>query len=135
MRVGVTRLGPAGSILPRALGKVGAGMPRRYRDQAPAAYVASGAWPDVELLPNAPVSAHYGLAVARRLETAMRSRMIGARRLAAEAGLSHPTITAILRGERLPDLGTLGALAVALNTDIYPAGLYRQLVPAKERGR
>lgn len=100
---------------------------RSHGDHIPARYVASGTWPHANLTPDAPVSAHYGQALARRLTDAMRAIPISSRALATLAGLSQPTVTRILHGQTLPDLGTLARLAAALGAEVYPAGLHTEL--------
>ncbi|MCN9244482.1 helix-turn-helix transcriptional regulator [Streptomyces sp. RY43-2] len=95
-------------------------MPRSNNDQLPATYVASGNWPHARLTEDAPVSAHYGQAFARNLAQAMASADIGLRALGDKAGVSHATISRLLRGMVLPDMGTLARLEVALSTGLWP---------------
>ncbi|GDY49468.1 hypothetical protein SVIO_000910 [Streptomyces violaceusniger] len=80
-------------------------MPRSNNDQLPATYVASGNWPYARLVEDAPDSAHYGQAFARNLAEAMETSEIGLRALGDKAGVSHATISRLLRGMVLPDLG------------------------------
>ncbi|MGA5417482.1 helix-turn-helix domain-containing protein [Streptomyces pseudogriseolus] len=96
------------------------GMPRSNNDQLPATYIASGEWPYARLVESAPVSAHYGQAFARNLATAMAASEIGLRTLGNKAGVSHATISRLLRGMVLPDLGTLARLEVALGKSLWP---------------
>ncbi len=96
------------------------GMPRSNNDQLPATYVASGNWPYARLVEDAPVSAHYGQAFARNLAEAMETSEVGLRALGDKAGVSHATISRLLRGMVLPDLGTLARLEVALGTSLWP---------------
>ncbi len=96
------------------------GMPRSNNDQLPATYVASGDWPYAQLSGDAPVSAHYGQAFARNLTRAMETSEIGLRALGDRAGVSHATISRLLRGMVLPDLGTLARLEVALGARLWP---------------
>ncbi|MGW6742531.1 helix-turn-helix domain-containing protein [Streptomyces sp. NPDC055025] len=95
-------------------------MPRSNNDQLPATYVASGNWPHARLVEDAPVSAHYGQAFARNLAQAMATSDIGLRALGERAGVSHATISRLLRGMVLPDLGTLARLEAALGTGLWP---------------
>lgn len=95
-------------------------MPRSSHDQVPIAYVADGAWPHARLTPGAPVSALYGQALARNLFEALGDLGLGQRALAARAGVAHTTISRILRGEVLPDIGTLARLEAALGTELWP---------------
>jgi hypothetical protein len=96
------------------------GMPRSNNDQLPATYVASGNWPHARLVEDAPVSAYYGQAFARNLAQAMTNSEIGLRTLGDMAGVSHATISRLLRGMVLPDMGTLARLEVALGTGLWP---------------
>ncbi|WNM35710.1 helix-turn-helix transcriptional regulator [Streptomyces sp. Li-HN-5-11] len=95
-------------------------MPRSNNDQLPATYVASGNWPYARLVEDAPISAHYGQAFARNLTEAMEASEIGLRALGDKAGVSHATISRLLRGMVLPDMGTLARLEVALGTGLWP---------------
>ncbi|MEV5140621.1 helix-turn-helix transcriptional regulator [Streptomyces syringium] len=95
-------------------------MPRSNNDQLPATYVASGDWPHARLAEDAPVSAHYGQAFARNLAQAMATSDIGLRALGDKAGVSHATISRLLRGMVLPDMGTLARLETALGADLWP---------------
>lgn len=102
-------------------------MPRGRSDEAPKTFVQSGTWPDATLRPDAPGEAHYAQQLARRLATAMSERPISNRALARLAGVSHPTVGFILNGEHYADIATVARLEIALGTDLYPAGLHRQL--------
>ncbi|WSY48614.1 helix-turn-helix transcriptional regulator (plasmid) [Embleya sp. NBC_00888] len=87
----------------------------------------SGTWPDVQLVPDAPVSAHYGREVARRLHTILRDRHLKETSVAARAGLSHPTLGRILAGTTSVTVATLARLEMELETDLYPVGLYKEV--------
>jgi hypothetical protein len=92
----------------------------------PAAYLESGVWPDTaRLLADAPLSAHYGLALARLLQQTLADRGLSMRDAARLTTVSRPTIARIIDGVTLPDLGTLARLEAGLEIDIYPTGLYR----------
>ncbi|MDX3637067.1 MULTISPECIES: helix-turn-helix domain-containing protein [Streptomyces] len=95
-------------------------MPRSNNDQLPATYVASGSWPYARLVEDAPVSAYYGQAFARNLAQAMATAEIGLRALGDRAGVSHATISRLLRGMVLPDMGTLARLEAAMGTSLWP---------------
>ncbi|GAB3167625.1 hypothetical protein GCM10027258_93280 [Amycolatopsis stemonae] len=109
------------------------GVPRSDADQAPVSYVSSGTWPEAMLADDAPVSAHFGLAFAQRLYAALAISGMSGRAAAAAAGLSHATVQRVLRGEVLPDLGTLARLEVALSADLYPVGLRSQFSSVNPR--
>ncbi|KMS75695.1 hypothetical protein ACM01_07905 [Streptomyces viridochromogenes] len=83
-------------------------------------YVASGNWPCTRLVQDAPINAHYGQAFARNLAEAMEASEIGLKALGNKAGVSHATISQLLRGMALPDLGTLARLEVVLGTGLWP---------------
>ncbi|MFB6981582.1 helix-turn-helix domain-containing protein [Streptomyces scopuliridis] len=82
------------------------------------------------LAPEAPVTARFGLAFAQNLYTAMVRRGLSDRALAKLAGMSHNTIGRLVRGEVLPDLGTIARLEVAIESDLYPAGLRSDFPPS-----
>ncbi|MEU5429766.1 helix-turn-helix domain-containing protein [Streptomyces sp. NPDC020799] len=96
-------------------------------DQVPCRYVAAGQWPNARLQVDAPLSAHYGQEVARRLRTAMDQQAVSQRTLAKLCAVAQATISRILHGEVLPDLGTLAKLEAVLNVDVYPTKLYQQI--------
>ncbi|MFE4512607.1 helix-turn-helix domain-containing protein [Kitasatospora sp. NPDC056783] len=79
------------------------------------------------LTPDAPPSALIGLEFARNLHAAMEAGRLTDRAVAKAAGLSHPTIGHLKRGEVLPDLGTILLLEIATGTSLYPANLYRRV--------
>lgn len=104
------------------------------RDDVPVDYLESGLWPteDARLAANAPVSAHYGLAVARRLDAILAERAMSAKGLEQLSGVHRTTVGKILAGRVLPDLGTMARLEAALGVSLYPAGLYRDLPRHRE---
>lgn len=95
-------------------------MPRSSNDKVPSAYVADGTWPHAVLVPDAPVSAHYGQAYARNLERAMVSTGYSLRKLAELTGITHSTISRVLNGKVMPDLGTLARLEAAFGFQVWP---------------
>ncbi|MFF8786678.1 helix-turn-helix domain-containing protein [Streptomyces sp. NPDC015125] len=95
-------------------------MPRSNNDQPPCAYVVGGEWPRAVLADDAPVSAFYGQEVAKKLARAMEEHEFGLRRLGEEAGVAHTTIGRIIRGQVLPDIGTLARLEMTLETVLWP---------------
>jgi hypothetical protein len=101
------------------------GMPRSNNDDLPSTYVVpgqSGQWPNAELRADAPISAHFAQAYARDLAVALASRepKLTLRKLAEQAEVSHATLSRLLRGQVLPDMGTLIRIEWALGTDIWP---------------
>ncbi|MEU5425861.1 helix-turn-helix transcriptional regulator [Streptomyces olivoreticuli] len=95
-------------------------MPRSNNDKPPVQYVTDGTWPCARLAPHAPLSAHCGLLLARRLEQSMHSAGLSLRALADLAGVAHSTIARVLNGEVLPDTGTLVRLEDALGHQLWP---------------
>lgn len=95
-------------------------MPRSSNDSVPREYVAAGDWPHAALVADAPVSAHYGQALARNLERALASTNTSLRMLAEATGVTHSTLSRVLNGKVLPDLGTLARLEKALGFQLWP---------------
>ncbi|MGW7002052.1 helix-turn-helix domain-containing protein [Streptomyces sp. NPDC054933] len=96
------------------------GMPRSSNDEVPSNYVIDGVWPHAALAEGAPVSAHYGQALARNLERALATTKYSLRTLADATGLTHTTISRVLHGKVLPDLGTLARLEAAFGFQLWP---------------
>jgi hypothetical protein len=84
---------------------------RSSNDDVPAAYVADGAWPHAVLREDAPVSAHYGQALARRLADALAASGTSLRALGERAGVNHTTVSRLLGGRVLVDIGTVARIS------------------------
>lgn len=95
-------------------------MARSSNDRVPARYVIEGTWPAAVLARDAPVSAHYGQALAANLQQTMSTTRCTLRRLAQTSGVAHTTISRVLRGEVLPDMGTIARLEAALGVQVFP---------------
>lgn len=95
-------------------------MPRSNADQPPVAYVATGTWPEVELVTDAPPSAFAAQHLARALRAAMTETATGQRALASASGVAHTTIGRILAGTVLCDIGSLARLEDALGRALWP---------------
>jgi DNA-binding Xre family transcriptional regulator len=95
-------------------------MPRSSNDKVPSHYVMDGVWPHAVLAADAPVSAHYGQAFARNLERAMASTDYSLRKLADLTGITHSTISRVINGKVMPDLGTLARLEAAFGFQLWP---------------
>ena len=95
-------------------------MPRSHGDQQPVVYLATGAWPDGQLIADAPASAAAAQHLARALQAAMAETGTGQRALAAATGIAHTTIGRILAGTVLCDIGTLASLERALDRPLWP---------------
>ncbi|MFD4276191.1 helix-turn-helix domain-containing protein [Streptomyces cyaneofuscatus] len=96
------------------------GMPRSSNDKQPRDYVVDGAWPHAALAPDAPVSAYYGQSLSRNLQRAMTSTGYTLRGLAEVTGINHSTVSRVLNGKVMPDLGTLARLEAAFGFQLWP---------------
>lgn len=96
------------------------GMPRSSNDKVPRDYVVDETWPHAALVPDAPVSAHYGQALARNLENALAVSGHSLRTLAEATGITHSTISRVIHGKVMPDLGTLARLEAAFGFQVWP---------------
>ena len=96
------------------------GMPRSSNDKVPSEYVVDGVWPHAVLADDAPVSAFYGQAFARNLERALVATNHSLRTLAEATGLTHSTISRVMNGKVMPDLGTLARLEIAFGFQLWP---------------
>lgn len=96
------------------------GMPRSSNDKVPRDYVVDDAWPHAALAPDAPVSAHYGQALARNLGNALTVSGYSLRTLAEVTGVNHSTISRVINGKVMPDLGTLARLEAAFGFQVWP---------------
>lgn len=105
------------------------GMPRSSNDMVPSAYVVDGTWPHAVLADDAPASAHYGQAFARNLARALTLTNQSLRTLAETTGLTHSTISRVLNGKVMPDLGTLARLEVAFGFQLWPGPSVLPLTP------
>ncbi|GAB4664137.1 XRE family transcriptional regulator [Mycobacterium intracellulare] len=95
-------------------------MARSNGDKPPVAYVASGAWPNAAMKPDAPPSASAAQHLARALGAAMAETATGQRALAVTSGVAHTTIGRILAGTVLCDIGSLARLEHALGRRLWP---------------
>lgn len=91
---------------------------RSAKDEIPLSYVTSGQWPDAVLTDDAPVSAVAALGLARRITEAAGD--VSLREVARQAGVSSSTMTRIVSGQVLCDIGTLARLEAALDADLWP---------------
>lgn len=95
-------------------------MPRSNNDKEPCNYVVDGTWPHATLAKDAPVSAHYGQALSRNLERALEATHQSLRTLAENTGITHSTISRVINGKVMPDLGTLARLEAAFGFQLWP---------------
>lgn len=95
-------------------------MPRSDVEGLPDSFVLDGIWPHATLKAHAPASAHCAQALARNLAKAIEASGLGLRVLGERAEVSHSTISRMLRGLVLPDIGTLGRLESVLDVPLWP---------------
>ncbi|MET8682352.1 transcriptional regulator [Streptomyces sp. NPDC004647] len=95
-------------------------MPRSHGDDAPATYLAAGAWPDGQLREGAPVSAIYAQEFSRRLRDVIAERGLNPLAVERATGVNRRTIERTLKGLVLPDFGALARLEAELETDLWP---------------
>ncbi|MEU0278790.1 helix-turn-helix transcriptional regulator [Streptomyces sp. NPDC006195] len=95
-------------------------MPRSNGDDAPASYLAEGAWPDGQLRAGAPVSAVYAREFALRLRTVIEERGLNPYAVERITGVSRRTVERTLKGQVLPDFGAVARLETELGADLWP---------------
>ncbi|MDT0318561.1 helix-turn-helix domain-containing protein [Streptomyces millisiae] len=95
-------------------------MPRSHGDAAPASYLAHGRWPDGRLRADAPISAVYAQAFARRLREVIDERGLNPFAVERVTGVNRRTIERTLKGQVLPDFGAIARLEAALDVDLWP---------------
>ncbi|AZQ74359.1 XRE family transcriptional regulator [Streptomyces luteoverticillatus] len=76
--------------------------------------------PATTLAGDAPDSAHYGRALSRNLERALEVTHQSLRPLAENTGITHSTISRVMHGKVMPDLGTLARLEAASGFQLWP---------------
>lgn len=113
------------SVIDGTTAGVGRGRYRRLMSRSggvrqPVAYLATGAWPNGQLVADAPPSVMAAQHLARELHRAMTETRTGQRALAAATGIAHTTIGRILAGTVLCDIGTLASLEHALGRTLWP---------------
>ncbi|WDN54827.1 transcriptional regulator [Streptomyces clavuligerus] len=95
-------------------------MPRSHGDDAPAAYLAEGTWPDGRLRDDAPVSAVYAQAFTRRLRDAIGEMGLNPFAVERVTGVGRRTVERTLKGLVLPDFGAIARLETGLGADLWP---------------
>lgn len=92
-------------------------MPRRRDvDGPPRSYIVSGSWPDGRGSDEVPV--RYVQELAMNLAEAIGDRSL--REVGRLAGVDHTTISAVLAGDRWPDLVTVARLEQGLGVRLWP---------------
>lgn len=101
------------------------GVPRRYAP--PNSWLTRGGeWPTGPFRPNAP---DYAVAVACLVQTcdmAILQTGESLRGVARLAGIDAGSLSRMMNGQTVPDMGTVVALETALNTDLWPTRLSRR---------
>jgi hypothetical protein len=91
---------------------------RRYDD--PVMWVAAdGSWPVGPFRDGAPGYATKTAGVVERLMAALRADGRSARQIALAAEMNPGTLSRLLAGTAVPDLGTIYSLEVVLNVDLW----------------
>lgn len=98
-------------------------MPASRRYAQPVSFVIpEGAFPDGPFREGAPTYALVTAGLVANVLAAMRSVSPPAsiRSVAALGGINPGTLSRLLRGEAVPDLGTIAALEEALDVELWP---------------
>lgn len=94
-------------------------MPRRSGVSGrPRDYMARGSWPHGELVPGAPVAAHYARWISARLEQLLQGR--SQTEVASRADLARSTVNDIVAGRTWPDIVSLSKLEGVLGARLWP---------------
>lgn len=80
----------------------------------------TGHWPEGPFTPDTPRYAVVTAALVTRLTAGMAAAGMSARKTALTSGMDPGTLSRILSGQAVPDLGTITALEETLNTDLWP---------------
>lgn len=92
----------------------------------PIEWLAPGVeWPAGPLRADAPGYAITTAALVRRLQAVMAERGLTLRAAAQPAGIDPTSLSRLLTGKVVPDLGTIAALEDCLEADLWPPRLSR----------
>ncbi len=91
--------------------------PRKSLRPSPAAYLASGEWPEGRLIQSAPPEALLAAGIAQRLRAGLEGWTI--RAVAREANLSPQTIVNLLQGATWGDVVTVARLERVLGVHLW----------------
>ena len=80
----------------------------------------SGTWPEAVLRHDAPLSARVAQVLVINLKRASADGQLGLRALSERAGISHTTLGRMLRGEALPEVGTIAQVENFLGFQVWP---------------
>lgn len=89
--------------------------------QPPAGFVAQdGEWPLGPFLPTTPAYAHVTARLVASLSAVMSRRGLSLRAVAVPAGIDPTSLSRLVTGKVVPDLGTIVALENSLGVDLWP---------------
>ena len=89
--------------------------------QPPASFVVEGGtWPGGPFADSAPAYAKVTGALVARLASLMEERGLTLRAVASPAGIDPTSLSRLLTGKVVPDLGTIANLELALESDLWP---------------
>ena len=92
---------------------------RRYLP--PVEWLADGGeWPSGPFAADAPVYATTTAALVQRLQRCIDDRGLTMRAAAQPAGMDPTSLSRLLTGKVVPDLGTIAGLEQALAVDLWP---------------
>ncbi|MEI2717046.1 MAG: helix-turn-helix transcriptional regulator [Candidatus Nanopelagicales bacterium] len=95
---------------------------RRYLP--PATFVApTGTWPEGPFGVDTPTYALVSARIAIRLKTVMTEQGLSLRAVAGPAAMDPTSLSRLLTGKVVPDLGTIAGLENTLDTDLWPGRL------------
>ncbi len=92
---------------------------RSYRP--PASFVVeSGHWPEGPFRADTPLYATVTAHLVQRLQAEMTQRRLSLRALAVPAGIDPTSLSRLVTGKVVPDLGTIATLEQELGVDLWP---------------
>ncbi len=87
----------------------------------PARFVAPGGiWPVGPFDPDTPLYAHVTARLVTVLHGVMSDRRLTLRAVAVPAGIDPTSLSRLVTGKVVPDLGTIAALEQVLDVDLWP---------------
>lgn len=90
----------------------------------PATYVATGGgWPEGPFVPDTPVYALVAAQLVIRLRDVIAEQHLSLRAAARPAGIDPTSLSRLLTGKVVPDLGTIAGLEHSLGVDLWPGRL------------
>lgn len=81
---------------------------------------ADGVWPTGPFATDAPVYAITTAALVQHLQQCIDDRGLSLRAAAQPAGMDPTSLSRLLTGKVVPDLGTIAGLEQALDVDLWP---------------